>query len=676
MMSQVPDGHDKHDEFDEEKNRGRSTLPADLCSPPARLCRRTTSEERDTVFMNIGKVSLKFLLLYQSACESVRSVSVGCAAAVLVANPSTAPGKSPKIAVEFEPLTTSGPLLASSQDAYWDDVSWRLEFYFSSLLEWQAKLSLARWPRRFEETDDLVGVGARICSSLICLAENEINQINPVICKIVRQLESLVGKGKELRLSSHTSETEFSETTGIPLATTNTDESDLRLRNLDAIHNCIKYLERLLRVAEKALASRGRFQSSLNNGSRRLPRTKQVPHLISSGMRKSRLSGGQSIVSGFKRAHFDEQEEMEKFSRQRIKRQTSSTSATREKDSLWENGSSRIYQRSLFERLKKLSILHGLWENSRSDQNMDSSTAVTPRYVTVFISTEVRSVTQFILDGFKLKKDEPMRDSSMGDIVDTMSERFSKCQLVDDNFPDSVAWDLLNHMCDEYRLILKKEKTPDLFPGFLDAYTVMESSLAFLESLLNWRIHARMDYDSLARAQLPIIQRCLLDRLLEALSKLPTQLKNAGPCMTLEPDEVRCAVKTLDQFIQRVTSIEIGRFFGTEWKRLQQPLEEVLMELNELSDDLVRKAPLRIGENGERDVLSVPDLISLPPLHLLFHFTHEWEQLDMSWRDPVNLLNFFVSELASKFMLTNAQVERRDGLAETLKIDQDDETSI
>lgn len=311
-----------------------------------------------------------------------------------------------------------------------------------------------------------------------------------------------------------------------------------------------------------------------------------------------------------------------------------------------ETASVLVVREYLSEGLKKLASLQEAWQQARPDTVVNNSKAGRPPYAVVFITTDPDELERYRLTEL-MPIDDKSLASSADNKIDTISERSSRLQLESDSLPYEVAEKLLNQIANEHRLVMAEGHASELLPGFSNDYTVIASSLTLLESFLDWILHAQTMYLRQARSLLDIIQRELMDRLQESLSRFPGILENSDITWTPELPKALQTVVTLRQFIQRLSFIEVGPQLEAEWKRLQQPLQEVLIDLDSLYDELTRSCSCGLGRKGHgckgasalsskiddnsmewanNVAPSISDIVTKPPVHLLFYFKDDPDQ--------------------------------------------------
>ncbi|RYP42622.1 hypothetical protein DL768_010308 [Monosporascus sp. mg162] len=722
--------------------RRRRTLSAGLRGGDALFKPDAVGEKQLAIFNSVCDVSQQFLLGYLSACESVQSVSVRDSTPVPVTVPSTNSMKERKTPMEAESVMTSGSVVASSQSMGYDQVHWQLESLSARFSQWQAQHCLTEWPTVIEGRENLLGVGARMFSSLMHLAENEINlfehtssdflDILPELREVARKLRSLVDEGKKLKPSDPASERERSATADVQMTSNNVSEEIPLFSDLDAMVECMGDLEKPLRMAKRTLVSRRRSPSPWRNklplgpieteSTFQPPRTAAPAHSPSIAVSPPTTlspSDSESLSGPFPPHQCVDSERMPphksiapvgkhvKFTRERVtgtspelptKRRMTTTpssadksmsrplksalkgSSTCLKPKPTDTPSGSVRRMFLCERLEKLAGLRDLWQKTRVDLDVERLTTNVPPFAVVLISTDPAEIDRYRPAEIKLVEDEPELTSSPDESMDRISRSFSIVRLVDANLPNDVAEELINRVSDEYRPVFDELPKADDLPGFSDAYTVMESCLALLESVSGWVLHAQTSQRCHATSLLPIIQRCILDRLFETSSKFPVRIGNIAAFGALGISKVLYVAGILRRSVQRLKSIKVFHRLEPEWEMLQQPLQEVFKEFDALYDDASRSLVCTVrqeegGAKGPGDqrtelgetldlvdganrhdkvhdvyAASIPDMVTLPPVHLLFHFTPHGEQSDRLSHEYTALSDPFITEPVKQFM--------------------------
>ncbi|RYP75988.1 hypothetical protein DL771_002060 [Monosporascus sp. 5C6A] len=614
---------------------------------------------------------------------------------------------------------------------------------FNSVCDWQAQHCLTEWSTVIEEREKLLEVAAEMFSSLMYLAENEINlfehtnsdflEIVPELREVAKKLSSLVDEGKKLKPSDPASEGERSATADVQMASDNVSEENSLFRDLDAMVKCMGDLERPLRMAKRTLVSRRRSPSPWKNkpplspieteSTLQPPPTPAPAHSPSITVFPSTallpsdsgpLSGSfpphqcvdkermpplhKSITPGSKHVKFTRERVTETLSELPTKRRMSTAPSSADKvmcrplKSVLKGSCTGLkpeptdtpsgWGRRIFlsERLKKLAGLRDLWQNTRVDLDVDRLRTNVPPFAVVLISTDPAEIDRYSLAEIKLVEDKPEPTSSADEGMDMISEKFSRVRLVDVNLPNDVAEELINRVSDEYRPVFDEPPKTDDMASFSDAYTVMESCLALLESVSDWVLHAQTSQRCHAKLLLPTIQCCILDRLLETSSKFPTRVENIAAFGALDIPKVLYVARILRRSIQRLKSIKVFRQLESEWEVLQQPLQEAFKDFDSLYDDATQfltctvhreeggtkgagEQPTQLGDimdwvddtncnNKVNNVYaaSIPGMVTLPPVHLLFHFTHHGEQSDMLSHEYTALSDPFITEPVKQFM--------------------------
>ncbi|KAI0112374.1 hypothetical protein GGR51DRAFT_556954 [Nemania sp. FL0031] len=615
----------------------------------------SAGEEKRKVFMGISDVSQRLLFKYlsQSESKSVQSTSVSSSSHVSMTDSSTIPGEQCDLPMESVAPPTSGFRIES----WGTKTQWMIDSFFTRLAQWEAQLRRSQWLRVFEGSGNLLDIREQISRSLICLAENEIKmfeliapdviETNPVLQEAVKELSSLATKGKKLLLNDNAPQSEFSEVTG----------------DLGAIRRCIDDLERPLREIKQIFMPTTRRLS---------PRKHEAPLdpvsanpyfssvLDASNSTSSSFSFGNffwktwrdspSMPNSKKRYSGLTEIEIESLLEQRAKKRTGPTSSTADKiprrQSKLSTGVNLDFTsgESLAGLLWKLDSLKELWEKAKPAQYMNSLVTDVPPFAIVLISTDLSEIERFPLD---LAEETVSLDD---DNMDTLSETVSKLRLPNDSLSDEIVRELIDKVSIKYYMILDEGQASKPMPDFSKIHAGMEASLALLESLLNWELLAQPDYVNTVIALLPIIHSCLLDYFFKACSEFPTQLKHWDTSKTSELSQVVCSIGLLHRSIQRLQWIEISPVLTMGWERLQQPLQEVLIELDSLHDDLSGKFP-HTGDTEEgrnkgataevtkqdRDMdstrknygggrITLPDMIVVYSMYLLFHFPHDSEE--------------------------------------------------
>ncbi|KAJ8132476.1 hypothetical protein O1611_g1150 [Lasiodiplodia mahajangana] len=664
----------------------------------------SASEARRNVFIGISKASRRFLVQYLSACESVRSTSESSSPSASITGSPTSTEKQRDVPTEGTSLPTS-----EVESESWHRFCWRMDSFYARLSQWQSLLYRSDWRRIFEGSGKLRGVRDEISSSLICLAENALNlfeqsatdikEIDPWLRKTTEELSSLVLEGKKVQLNNAVSESEFSATTG----------------DLDAIEQCIVHLETILcekmpslvpgirplslrkheLPSSPVLTNRGHGPFSF------FPSVTTVPTSLSPTSHLGEPSSGPPKASIFmpsaksgsldhKHVRSQQEMELEQVLERRAKRRISTAPSTAEKiPRLQPNPSflagpsaielkeaeknlSLIHGENLSERLRKLVILKDLWEKAKPTQDMHDLITDMPPFATVLISTDPSDIERFPLELDEVKG-EPSQseEDNIGRLVETMSN----AQLIDDSLPSGIAEGLMDKIYDSYREVLDEGQASNILPGLSDAYAKIESSLALLESIPDWVLHAQPDYIDNVVALLPIIQSCLLDCLLEIFSEFPTQLENLGTPVTSEPSQALGTISVLGRSIERLGCIEISPSLKVEWERLQQPLQEVIMEIDSLHDDLTQifACAVSVEEKSDKGAttqptqqdedmgltqnscgsseITLPDMVIPAPIHLLFYVTYDSEESGESSDKFKVSMESFVARTCGDFMV-------------------------
>ncbi|KAI0535671.1 hypothetical protein GGR58DRAFT_504071 [Xylaria digitata] len=659
-------------------------------------CRRELQESLTKFFKSIETL----LLRYEPTRESVESRrasnwTAGSSPASLdtLNNPANS-------VMDFELSTASESPLTPNQSEHWDQVTSRTASFSRRLSRCQGQFGSIELPAIPRGGDYMFGVEAEIISSLILLAKNVQECMFALIPSRHKDMFGvylafcLLTKGgvEQLRLVKPTEP----EAEMIPTEERkHVSPSD----TLNAIEGCIHKLEKSLQMAldEKSLRedSQSSGQSPSVQKHELSPSLIAIDHTlkpheladklvppenttrpfkalaVSLSMNNklttsSRESLGKPVsrcyqllcmhltnkyhLSGHKGVHSEQLLESNLCS---LRESSPNLNSETDKTTLV----ARSREDFIKELERLLKGLHTGWEKVRPDQTVCGLTTGVLQSVTISISTDPAKLDPRTLVESKLDDDDASKPASPADhTVDIISEGISGVRLVDDNFLNNVAEELIARISNEFRPELYNRQTFNFLPGFSDTYIVMESCVNLLESLLDCRIDAESKYLDHARSLLPIIQYYLLSRLLEVLFKLPAQLRNTDTPRALEGITIPYTVTALHSFILRLIGqlniSQIDRVLGTEWDRLRYFLCQLQCSLHTFRESLSTKLANAVGTkdedrmdqaddeggrgNGSSDVfaifirdISIPfigGIFSVPPASLIFHFTDDMEK--------------------------------------------------